>query len=201
MRRDHLFDCERHSVSLSQKGFASLIDLFFGDYSSPTVGSLFPTRRLQRLAALAIRYASFMPLLLPFSRGFTTCIAPYKEWSVMTPRAVVDWTFWRLVLRHAIYNPAWFEVDYSTPLLFYSIRVKSQEDLAQRQARAANTCLFVDACTGDKWIGIYAPGEFSAYLLLSFWCYYLSYLRLFVPVNINVLEFVAARLGALFTST
>jgi hypothetical protein len=175
-----------------------LIDLFFGDHSNPHKGSRIATPRLQRLASLAIRYASFMPLLLPFSRSFTKCISPFNDFSTLSARVVVDWALWRLVLRHATYNVAWFEISYSTPLLFHSTRTESDVEMAIRQAADADAEIFVDACTSDKGIGVYAPAEFSIYLALTHWLYYLSYLGQFVPVNINVLEFLAAILGVIF---
>jgi hypothetical protein len=197
-----VFDNIHGSVLLSQKGYSSLLDLFWEDSDAiPEVGSLIATDRLQRMASLAIRYALFMPLLLPFSRGFSSCIDADSKQSILSARAILDWALWRIVLRRASDNPAWFEISYTIPILFYQPPTESDSDFALRQAAVADAQVYVDACTRINGLGVYAPSKFTAFLNFPFWHHFLTAQGTLEPVNINLLEFVAAIFGIILYIT
>ncbi len=60
-----LVNTRNWSLRISQKGFTSLLDIFWST-STPLVGSTIDTSSMQRLAALAIRYSSFTAVLARF---------------------------------------------------------------------------------------------------------------------------------------
>ena len=155
---------------------------------------------MQRLAALAIRYASFFPLLLPFSRGFSACISPQSDTSSFSSRAVMDWTLWRWVVRRAVFTPSMFEVHYSYPLLFGQGPSESLIAQAARQAAQADFTFSVDACTSQSGLGVYASPYFTLAAFFPLWRYYISSTGRLHKVHINLLEFVAVLLGIFASS-
>jgi hypothetical protein len=192
----YMVDTSRRRISISQKGFASLLDIFFSS-SLPTVGSVLPTVRLQRMASLAIRYAPFFTVLLPFSRGFSASVSPFCPTSTLSHRAILDWLLWRLVLRQAVLNPAWFELSYATPLLFASPRIESEVELASRQAAAADYELFVDAALRSAGLGIYCPDLCTVFFDLLGWQFFPDARGNLCPVHICLYEFFASVVGAI----
>lgn len=191
------FDARTGSTSLSQKAYTSLVDCFFNPLEIPVVGFPCPTSRLQRIASLAIRYADFFPLLAPFSRGFTQCLSPDSPTSLLSSRAVLDWVMWRILLRHSADHTGWFTRLVDRPVLFYSPRDESPAARALRHSRAAHFCLFLDACTFRAGVGIYGPGIFTSAFDLGALRYFLHTSGLLHSVNINILEFLAAIIGAI----
>ena len=154
-----MIDTVRGVMYLSQKAFASLIEIFL-NLVVPVAGTTIPTPRLQRIASLAIRYSQFFPLLLPLSRGFSACTSPLSPSSVLSPRAVVDWQMWRAMMSAAISDPAWFEIHCSQPLLFSSFFPETDDALAQRQAAVADRVLRADAGTVTAGIGVFSAGSY-----------------------------------------
>jgi hypothetical protein len=150
---------------------------------------------MQRLAALAIRYSLFFPLLLPFSRGFSACISLKCDKSAFSPRAVLDWTIWRWFIRRATFTPSMFEIHYSYPLLFSQSPLEYLFELAARQAAQADYVFSVDACKSQSGIGVYASPNFTLAVFFPLWRYYVSFTGRLYKVHINLLEFVAILLG------
>jgi len=189
-----LVNTKTWTIRISQKGFSSLLDLFWSS-DPPLVGSTIDTTAMQRLAALAIRYASFFPLLLPFSRGFSACVAMHSETSSFSPRAVMDWMLWRWVVRRATFSPSMFELHYSYPLTFNQGPKESIFELSARQAALADYTFSVDACTSQSGIGVYASPYFTLAAYFPLWRYYVSFTGRLHKVHINLLKFVAVILG------
>ena len=105
---------------------------------------------------------------------------------------------WRLVLRRAVFTPSLFEISYELPLLFAPASGESLTSLADRQAAAADMCIFVDACLSKNGIGIYAPHHFTVFMDFPFWSYFVDYAGSLHRLDINVLEFCSAVFGVLF---
>ena len=183
-------------LSVSQKGFISLLEIFFGS-PIPCVGDRIPTPRLQRVASLALRYSPFLTVLLPFSRGFSASTSPLLDWSVLSPRAVSDWVMWRMVLRLAVDNPSWFDICYTVPLLFASPSMETEEELAHRQAAAADTSIFVDACMSSAGAGVYCPDSFTLFFDMLGWQYFPDKDGHLCRVHICLFEFIASVVGAI----
>jgi hypothetical protein len=87
-------------------------------------------------------------------------------------------------------------VSYTTPLLFASPLPETDAALAIRQAALSDVELYADACTTGAGIGLYAPGDFTAFVEFSLWRFVLTSSGTLTPNNINILEFTGAVLLA-----
>ena len=101
--------------------YLKLICAFFVTIPEDTVvNALFPINVLQRLSSYAIRCADVMGIMLPYSRGFASCLRGVSRHNDMAPlnaRAFEDVWMWRIALRLSYDDISWMNIPINQPLL------------------------------------------------------------------------------------
>ena len=200
-----VFDCPRSIVALSQRHFCTLVHAFFSLMPvSPKPGDIVSLRDIQCIASMAIRAANVLTPLLPFSRGFYTCLEGVPC-GVTTTRwtrvAVLDLHFWRTALQLSVHSVAWLTVPITHPLL-YQLQIGETPSIRdQRQAATADYVVYSDAFqTGPaSGIGVFLPHQVWMYMDTSSIGYFVDFEGVSVPIHINSLEFLAAVMAIVST--
>jgi len=205
----YLWNTVSRTVTVSENIFRKVLRLIFVDIAgTPSVGDSIQLDQLQRLASYAMRLANCLTPLLPFSRGFsaaTSRIPFYAKTARWTERAITDLHAWRAVFLLSITNNRWLQVPMDTiGRLCYShfdlliTDYSSREyNRSLRHSRNASLVGYGDACTTNNGIGIYIPNTLWCGLMFT----ELTSVSLTSgerrPVDINVLEFIAALITAI----
>ena len=104
---------------------------------------------LQSLASCSIRSADVVPILVPLSRGFSSCLKGVSVTTTSTTlseRAYEDLWMWRVALQLGFHDRSWLVLPIRIPLL---MRYHHNEDAIgrmHRQAASADVVVYVDAC-------------------------------------------------------
>ena len=192
------YDTDAHAATLGvlEKHFATVWYYLFT--LLPThLEPNFPAKYsvIDSLSSHMIRLANLIPPLLPFSRGLA---ANMRKLHHLTPvvhlseRSITDIWMWRATLHCAIIDARWLSVPMSQPILFRRLHNESDEHRATRQSLAASHNLYADACTSNGGgLGAYLPSiGWISTSIPSLTTYTVN--NKTVPVDINVLEFIAA---------
>jgi hypothetical protein len=147
------FDCPAATVGITSTWFEKLVAVLFLELP-PTLlpGHRAPLRLLQRAAAYMLRTAEIVSAMKPWSRGLYRAIAAVfdhpKATARLTKDAIADLDEWRRFL-HACWRDA---STLRAPMLAVTIVNRShpaetREEKWARQAAAAHSVIYVDACT------------------------------------------------------
>jgi hypothetical protein len=202
-----LVDADAFTVSLSYSLFLKLLCVLFIELPlSLQAGDKVTVRQLQRLSSYMIRAAAAIPALLPFSRtaAHNTVGRHHAGHALLESQLIIDIYFWRTTLLLALDDASLLCVSAAVPPLLQARRGEDAAALAARQAAVASLIMHADACTQggrhglgyvlskNTLAGMFAWGATCIPELTS-----LTYADGSVrPVDINVLEFVAAVLAA-----
>ena len=194
-------DCDALTIGVSESMYGKLVCIFFHTLSlSVEVGDPVALEVLQRLASLAMRAADVMPAMLPYSRGFSANTAGLdgRRSVALTLRSVADIQMWRIALRTSFGDNRWLRVPIHSVLLHRKRPGECEVTRAYRQAASADVECFGDACTDNgSGIGVYVPDIGCIQLTLPGLLTVRSFDAIDRPININVLEFIAAILAML----
>ena len=159
------FDCPAETVGLTPTWFEKLVAAVYLELPEQLrPGAQFPLQLLQRVAAHMIRTAEVVVAMRPFSFGIYRAIAGVLD----TPRAkarltrdaIVDINEWRRFLRGCWSDPSPLRVHMSVLPLVHRAPNEDRAALWTRQAAAAHTVIFVDACTTRP--DVSTPGRWGA---------------------------------------
>ena len=186
-----------HTIGLSQPLFLKMVCAVYLLVSLDVKpGAAILVKTLQSLASRAIRGADVVPVMAPFSRGFSACLkglSAMATTAVLSERAYEDLWMWRVALQLGFHDRRWLVLPTTIPLL---LRYQVGEGVVHRmhrQAACADIVVFVDACTQHgNGMGFYIPSQgwnsFNAPDLLT----HVGYDGHVADADINLLEFVAA---------
>ena len=152
------FDCPAATVGLTPTWFEKLVAAIFlqlPDNLRP--GARYPLHLLQRVAAYMVRTAEVIVAMRPFSFGLYRTIAGVPD----TPRAkarlsrdaVVDLLEWRRFLRACWLDASPIRVPMFVLPLVHRGPDEDRAEKWARQAAAAHSVFFVDACTTRPDVG------------------------------------------------
>ena len=190
----------KHTIGLSRPLFLKMVCAVYVMVAlGIRPGDQILVHTLQSLASRAIRSADVVPVMAPFSRGFSSClkgVSVTATSATLSERAYEDLWMWRVVLQLGFQNRDWLVLPIRIPLL---MRYHHNEDAIgrmHRQAASADVVVYVDACTQHgNGMGFYVPGMgwnyFNAPELLQF----VGYDGNVAEADINLLEFVAAMIA------
>ena len=190
----------KHTIGLSRPLFLKMVCAVYVMVAlGIRPGDQILVHTLQSLASRAIRSADVVPVMAPFSRGFSSClkgVSVTATYATLSERAYEDLWMWRVVLQLGFQNRDWLVLPIRIPLL---MRYHHNEDAIgrmHRQAASADVVVYVDACTQHgNGMGFYVPGMgwnyFNAPELLQF----VGYDGNVAEADINLLEFVAAMIA------
>lgn len=193
-------DCKNLTIGINEKMYIKLLALFFTSIPmSCSEGTLIPVAILQKAASYAIRCADVMPSLLPFSRGFSfnlRGLQPHIEHVKLTRRSLCDLWLWRTALKFAFTDPRWLCIPISTPLLLRHLPAEDDSMRALRQSTVADVVAYADACTTFHGLGVVIPDVGWLSTDVATISTYVDVDGTSKPLDINVLEFIAAILAA-----
>jgi hypothetical protein len=190
----------KHTIGLSRPLFLKMVCAVYVMVAMGVrPGDQILVHTLQSLASRAIRSADVVPVMVPFSRGFSSCLKGVSVTTTSTTlseRAYEDLWMWRVALQLGFHDRSWLVLPIRIPLL---MRYHHNEDAIgrmHRQAASADVVVYVDACTQHgNGMGFYIPGmgwnNFNAPELLQF----VGYDGNVAEADINLLEFVAAMIA------
>ena len=203
----YFWNTTTHTVSISESIFRKVLRLFFvHTVAQPQLNDHIPTTHLQRLGSYAIRLSHCLTCLLPFSRGFhyatrfTNTRNSHSKW---TSRALSDLAVWRTVLAMSLSDFRWLFVSMHTVGILRYLPsdgidpILREHNRARRQASAASLVGFGDACTTNNGLGVYIEHFYWSSATISALQSNQSSLSDQRPVDINVLEFIAALLTSM----
>ena len=189
-------DCVLHTIGLSATMYLKVVCAFFVTLPMDiTINTRLPIHILQRLSSYAIRCADVMSVMLPYSRGFASCLCGTTIRSVDAPlnaRAYEDMWLWRVVLHLSFNDTRWMNIPIHIPLLHRYLKGEDDVTRAHRQASLARIVLYADACTDhNHGLGYYIPLCGWNSLDIPTLCQYYANDDLLHDVDINILEFIA----------
>ena len=159
------------------------------------VNTRLPINILQRLSSYAIRCADVMSVMLPYSRGFASCLRGTTIRSIdasLNFRAFEDIWMWRIILQLSFHNIAWMNIPIHIPLLHRYLKGEDDITRSHRHASLAHIVLFADACTDHgHGLGYYIPLRGWNSLDIPTLSQYYANDGLLHDVDINILEFIA----------
>ena len=199
---------EKHYIKMISQLFVSVpINVQPYDYIN--------IRLLQSIGSNMMRLANVLPSLLCFSRGLHNNLRHYSASQLADPllriklnhRSIVDIWVWRIFFVNCFHDSRHLSVSMSVPIIFRYLPSESIQNDALHSARClrhANTASYVlhgDACTtgGSHLNGlggyIHNIGWYSTAIdqLIN----YYNASDTLVPIDINVLEFLASILSIL----
>ena len=192
------YDTDAHAATLGvlEKHFATVWYYLF--LLLPThLETNFPAAHnvIRSLSSHMIRLANLIPPLLPFSRGLAANMQTLHHLMplvLLSKRSITDIWMWRATLHCAVSDARWLSVPMSQPILFRRLHNESDEHRATRQSLVASHNLYADACTSNGGgLGAYLPSiGWISTTIPSLTTYIVA--NKIVPVDINVLEFIAA---------
>jgi len=202
-----IFDCAEDTISPNPLTIAKLFSLFFTVLGpNPVAGQRIDLPMLQRIASHAIRTASVVTAMLPYSRSFSAATAncSRRGYAFLTRTCVHDIGQWRALLTAALDDVRILSCPVSTP----PIRQKlcKDESVAEHQARAArhaSVFAYSDAATGTDaagapMLGGYVPDTHWFHLTLPPSTLSVSDLRGdIVDADINIYEATAMAMTAI----
>ena len=195
-------NCILGTIGLTEKIFCRLLNQLFNVIpTNINVGDCIPLHTLQTLASYALRCSQVIPLLKPFSRGFSFNTRGFLHPNASVPlntRTIADIWMWRTVLFLSTTNPQILRIPTTYPLLLRLLPGETDDTRAHRQASHATVVGYADACTTNAGLGGFIPdiGWFTSAIPSL-----LTYTQLdgtIVPTDINILEFLAAIITAFF---
>jgi len=189
-------DCLMHTIGMSSTMYLKVVCAFFVTLPlDVTVNTLIPINVLQRLSSYAIRCADVIGVMLPYSRGFASCLRGISTHCTDAPlnaRAYEDVWMWRIVLRLSFYDISWMNVPITLPLLHRYHKGEDDISRSHRHASLAHIVLFADACTDhEHGIGYYIPLCGWNSLDIPTLTHYYAADGILREVDINILEFNA----------
>jgi hypothetical protein len=144
-------DCILHTIGLSATMYLKVICAFFVTIPMDiTMNTRLPINILQRLSSYAIRCADVMGVMLPYSRGFASCLRGTHLHSVDAPlnaRAFGDMWMWRVVLHLCFNDIRWMNIPIHLPLLHRYLKNEDDISRSHRHASLARIVIFAGACT------------------------------------------------------
>jgi len=189
-----------HTIGLSRPLFLKMVCAVYVMVAMDIrPGDQILVHTLQSLASRAIRSADVVPVMVPFSRGFSSClkgVSVTATTTVLSERAYEDLWMWRVALQLGYHDRSWLVLPIRIPLLMRYLHNEDAIGRMHRQAASADVVVYVDACTQHgNGMGFYIPGmgwnSFNAPELLQF----VSYDGNVAEADINLLEFVAAMIA------
>jgi len=186
-----------HTIGLSLSLFMKMVCAVYVMVSMDVKpGDSIPVHTFQSLASRAIRSADVVPVMGPFSRGFSACLKGTTLASTsakLSLRAYEDLWMWRVILQLGFNDRSWMVVPIRVPLLLRYLPKEDAIHRMHRQAAQADDVLFVDACTEHgNGMGFLLTdvgwNSFSAPELLQ----HVGYDGEIAEADINLLEFVTA---------
>ena len=189
-----------HTIGLSRPLFLKMVCAVYVMVAMDIrPGDQILVHTLQSLASRAIRSANVVPVMVPFSRGFSSClkgVSVTATSTVLSERAYEDLWMWRVALQLGYHDRSWLVLPIRIPLLMRYLHNEDAIGRMHRQAASADVVVYVDACTQHgNGMGFYIPGMgwnyFNAPELLQF----VSYDGNVAEADINLLEFVAAMIA------
>jgi hypothetical protein len=160
-----------------------------------TINTMLPINILQRLSSYAIRCADVMGIMLPYSRGFASCLrgmSVHNDVAPLNARAFEDVWMWRIALRLSHDNISWMNIPISLPLLHRYHKGEDDISRSHRHASLARLVVFADACTDHgHGLGYYIPLCGWNSLDIPTLSQYLTSHGVMHDVDINILEFIA----------
>ncbi len=194
------FDCPARTISISESMFSKMLCVFMLQlpWEIP-VDFQVDIEFLQRMQSYAISGADIMLALKSFSRGFSANLREHPSSSTgrvaLTRRSISDIWMWRIVLTLTIHDVRWITIPIEIPILFRRLPTETLAMFALRQAQKAQYVIYGDACTTNHGLGTYM--EHIGYSLYEFTelTEYIDVDGTYQPIDINVLEFIAAILS------
>ena len=199
---------EKHYIKMIHQLYISIpINIQPNDYIN--------IRLLQSIGSNMMRLANVLPSLLGFSRGLHNNLRNYSASQLADPllrvtlnhRSVVDIWIWRIFLFNCFLDSRHLSVSMSVPIIFRylpSEKIKNDAFHSARCLRHASCASYVihgDACTNG---GLHING-LGGYIDTIGWystnieqlTHYYNANDILVPIDINVLEFLASILTIL----
>ena len=172
-------------------------------------------RLLQSIGSNMMRLANVLPSLLGFSRGLHNNLRHYSALQLADPllcvtlnhRSIIDIWIWRIFLFNCFFDSRHLSVSMSTPIIFRylpSEKIANDAFHSERCLRHAHCAAYVihgDACTTGglnlNGLGGYIAniGWYSTHIEQL--THYYNENNILVPIDINVLEFLASILTIL----
>jgi hypothetical protein len=189
-------DCIMHTVGMSSAMYLKVVCAFFVTIPIDiTVRTLVPIKVLQRLSSYAIRCSDVIGVMLPYSRGFASClrgVSSHADVAPLNARAFEDVWMWRIILRLCFDDISWMNVPITLPLLHRYLKGEDNITRSHRHASLAHIILFADACTDHHHgLGYYIPSHGWNSLDIPTLTQYFAADGVLHDVDINILEFIA----------
>jgi hypothetical protein len=194
------FNCRRQTVGISESIYSKMICVFVLQmpWKIPK-GFRVGVNFLQRMQSYAISGSNIMLALKSFSRGFSANLRHHSTSStdeiVLSARSIDDIWMWRMVLLLTLHDIRWITMSIRIPILFYRRPGETLVMQALRQAQSAQYVLYGDACTTHHGLGGYLEHVGWFQFELTELTSYINCDGVQQPVDINVLEFIAAILS------
>ena len=196
----NFFNCRSRTVGISESIFSKMVCVFILQLPWEIPNNFrVEVEFLQRMQSYALSGANIMLALKSFSRGFSANLrqhsSPPTETVALSERSIVDIWIWRIVLLLTLHDVRWITVSLDIPILFQRQPGETLVMQALRQAKSAHYVLYGDACTNSNGLGVYAKDVGWSKYQLTELDSYISADGVQQPVDINVLEFIAAILS------